>query len=176
MVKPEELTVLVVDDEEDVREYLGDILEDAGFAVLKACDGVAALEAIKRRRPDFISLDLVMPHKSGIKLLYELRHHKEWARIPVMIVTAHAHDELGSNDLESALTSKNLSGPRVYLEKPVEPEDYIRAVRENLGVEELEVVAAPRAEQTREEVARLLKTADDGTLRDLLKLLKKRGP
>lgn len=49
---------------------------------------------MKETLPDFISLDLVMPKKSGIKFLYELRHNKEWVNIPVGLVTAHAHDKL----------------------------------------------------------------------------------
>ncbi len=92
MTKPEEKTVLVVDDEEDVREFLSTVLEDAGFNVVTAADGVEALERIKEKVPDFISLDLVMPKKSGIKFLYELRHNKEWIKIPVVIVTHEARE------------------------------------------------------------------------------------
>ncbi|HXK37390.1 MAG TPA: response regulator, partial [Candidatus Paceibacterota bacterium] len=95
MQKPEQKNILVVDDEPNVREYLKTILVDAGFNVITAGDGVEALEVIRKRKPDFISLDLVMPRKSGQKLLYELRHDAELSRIPVLIVTAHAQDELG---------------------------------------------------------------------------------
>ena len=82
-----EKTVLVVDDEPDVRQYLSAILEDAGFDVLNAEDGETALEIIRDRRPDFISLDLMMPRKSGHKLLYELKRDKSLRKIPVLIVT-----------------------------------------------------------------------------------------
>ena len=57
-------TILVVDDEPDVRQYLKAILEDAGFNVITAEDGQAALDIIKTQTPDFISLDLMMPKKS----------------------------------------------------------------------------------------------------------------
>ena len=93
-------TILVVDDEPNVREYLAQILRDAGFTVVTASDGNEALEIIRSERPDFISLDLVMPGKSGHKLLYELRKDRELSRIPVLIVTAHAQDELGKEDLD----------------------------------------------------------------------------
>lgn len=53
--------VLVVDDESDVRSYLRSALEDAGFLVQTASDGLEALEAIRHDAPDLISLDLVMP-------------------------------------------------------------------------------------------------------------------
>ena len=80
--------VLVVDDEPNVRDYLAQILRDAGFNVVTASDGDEALEIIHQQRPDFISLDLVMPKKSGHKLLYELRKDRQLSRIPFVVVTA----------------------------------------------------------------------------------------
>jgi CheY-like chemotaxis protein len=175
MSKPDEKTVLIVDDEEDVREFLGDVLEDAGFNVEKAADGEEALEKVKAKPPDFISLDLVMPRKSGMKLLYELRHHEKWVKIPVLIVTAHAHDELGKSDLDGILASRSLAGPRVYLEKPVDPETYVRAVCESMG---LELEPAPeqgsRAE-LQHEVEQLVQGASPEELASVLKLLKRKG-
>ena len=77
--RPEDFTVLVVDDEPDVAFYLGSVLEDAGINVVFAHDGDEALDAIRRQTPDLISLDLVMPRKSGIRVLAELRRNPEWA-------------------------------------------------------------------------------------------------
>lgn len=128
-------TVLVVDDEPDVRAYLSAILADAGFTVLNAADGESALEMIRQRKPDFISLDLMMPKKSGNKLLYELKKDKVLSKIPVLIVTAHANDDMGARDLNDILENRVLSGPGVYLEKPVNPKTYVRAVQEALGME-----------------------------------------
>ena len=76
------------------------VLVDAGFKVVTAGDGEEALEKIRAEKPDFISLDLVMPRKSGHRLLKELRRDRELSRIPVLIVTAHARDELGKGDLK----------------------------------------------------------------------------
>jgi DNA-binding response OmpR family regulator len=67
MVRAQEKTVLVVDDEPNVRDYLAQILRDAGFQVQTAGDGGEALEMIRREPPDFISLDLVMPRKRGFR-------------------------------------------------------------------------------------------------------------
>ena len=128
--------VLVVDDEPDVRHYLGAILEDAGFTVTVAEDGEAALDIIKKSPPDFISLDLLMPRKSGHRLLYDLKKNKEWSKIPVLIVTAHAKDELGRDALDDLLENGIMSGPGTYLEKPVNPNSYIRAVQRALGIPE----------------------------------------
>ena len=175
MAKPEDKTVLVVDDEEDVREFLADVLEDAGFNVDKAADGEEALEKVAARRPDFISLDLVMPKKSGMKFLYELRHHEKWANIPVLIVTAHAHDELGKPDLQGIMAGRSLAGPKVYLEKPVEPDTYVRAVCDGLGLE-FEGQAEPREEpELRREVEKLMQGANAGQLVEVLEMLKRKG-
>ena len=172
MTKPEEKTVLVVDDEEDVREFLSTVLEDAGFNVVTAADGVEALERIKEKVPDFISLDLVMPKKSGIKFLYELRHNKEWIKIPVVIVTAHAHDDLGKKDFRDIFSGKCLTGPNVYLEKPVNPESYLRLVCEKLGVEySVEAEEGDQAKM-RKELERMINTADPQKLAEILKKLK----
>jgi len=143
MVRAEDKTVLVVDDEPDVRNYLASILKDAGFNVLTAGDGEEALELIRRQPPDFISLDLVMPRKDGHKVLYELRKDKALARIPVLIVTAHAQTDMGQHHLESILADKIISGPGVYLEKPVRPTDYVRSVQRALGIEETAHADAP---------------------------------
>jgi CheY-like chemotaxis protein len=102
MLRAEDRTVLVVDDEPNVRDYLAQILRDAGFRVVTAGDGGEALEKIRAAPPDFISLDLVMPKKSGHRLLLELRRDRELARIPVLVVTAHAHDELGQGDCKTS--------------------------------------------------------------------------
>ena len=136
MERAEDKTILVVDDEPNIREYLKMVLEDAGFNVLTAGDGVEALEIIKQEKPDFISLDLIMPRKSGHKLLHELKRDKELSRIPVLIVTAHAKTDLGKGDLQDLLDNRIMSGPGIYLEKPVNPLKYVRAIQRTLGVEE----------------------------------------
>ena len=174
MTRAQEKTVLVVDDEPNVRDYLAQILRDAGFHVQTAGDGEEALEMIRRERPDFISLDLVMPRKSGHKLLYELRKDRELSRIPVLIVTAHARDELGQGDLKDIVDNRVISGPGVYLEKPVKPLDYVRCVQRALGIEE-----TPEEEdriRLQEELQRHLPEAEPHALRRALEALKRKSP
>ncbi len=174
MERPSDKTVLVVDDEPDVREYLAQILRDAGFAVRTASDGDEALDLIRQQPPDFISLDLVMPGKSGHKLLYELRKDHALSRIPVLIVTAHARDELGRAELEDIVESRVISGPGVYLEKPVKPLDYVRCVQRALGLEE-----SPGDDDRitlQDEVRRQLTQAEPHALRRALEALKRTTP
>jgi CheY-like chemotaxis protein len=138
MADAHDTQVLVVDDEPNVRDYLAAILRDAGFTVRTAADGIEALAMIREHPPDFISLDLVMPRMSGHKLLYELRKDKRLSRIPVVIVTAHGGDELGQGDLDDLMEHRVISGPGVYLEKPVTPLTYLRCVQRALGLPEAE--------------------------------------
>jgi len=167
-----EKTVLVVDDEPNVREYLAQILRDADFTVLTAADGNEAWDIIVEHRPDFISLDLVMPGKSGHKLLYELRKDKELSRIPVLIVTAHAQAELGKADLDDIMENRVISGPGVYLEKPIKPIDYVRSIQRTLGLEE-----TPDDENRinlQEEIEEELSRAEPHALRRALAALKEK--
>jgi len=173
MAKPEDKTVLVVDDEEDVREYFAMALEDAGFNVQRAEDGNQALERIKEKTPDFISLDLVMPEKSGIRLLYELRQNNQWKKIPFVVVTAHARDDAGRGDLEEILSSRTFSGPKMYLEKPVEAEQYVAFICEQVGVDYEGEPAAQDASRLRSELQELSKSVDPDKLAEAIRLLKK---
>ena len=173
MARAEDKTILVVDDEPNVRQYLSTVLEDAGFNVVSAGDGVEALEIIKRKSPDFISLDLIMPKKSGHKLLHELRRNKEWSRIPVLIVTAHAQDELGKADLQDILDRRVMSGPGTYLEKPVNPLSYVQSIQRALGIEETEGTTDKIS--LKEELQESLRSASPEALRKALKALKNKS-
>ena len=171
MTGPQDKTVLVVDDEPNVREYLAQILLDAGFNVETAGDGIEAMEKIRANPPDFISLDLVMPRKSGHKLLYELQKDKKLSKIPVLIVTAHAQDELGEVELKDIVENRVISGPGVYLEKPVKPLDYVRCVQRALGLDETE----PDRVSLQEELQKALPDAEPHALRRALEALKKKS-
>ena len=172
MERAEDKTILVVDDEPNVRQYLTTVLEDAGFNVVAAGNGAEALEIIKKQIPDFISLDLIMPKKSGHRLLHELRRNKQWSRIPVLIVTAHARDELGKGDLQDLLDNRVMSGPGTYLEKPVNPLTYVQSIQRALGIEETEETADKI--NLKEELQDSLRNASPEALREALEALKKK--
>ena len=161
--------ILVVDDEPDVRSYLKAALKDAGFRVITANDGFEALEKMKTERPDLISLDLVMPRHSGAMFHRELRRNRDWAKIPVLIVTGHARDDLGKADFEELI----MYGPGIYLEKPVSPEAYVNAVCQLLGVERASQ-AEPVTGRLRQDLRDKLENADPEALRRALEALKKK--
>jgi CheY-like chemotaxis protein len=177
MARPQDKRVLVVDDEEDVVVFLSTALEDAGFQVDQAYSVDEALARIRAHPPDCISLDMVMPGKSGIVLFHELRRHAPWAKIPVLFVTGHAREEAVRKDLATATTlaGSTLSGPATYLEKPVTAEKFVEAVAAALHVD---LGAEPgsgeaKVEGTRREAQDLLRDADPDLLAQVLKLLKK---
>lgn len=170
MTKTEDKTILVVDDEPNVRLYLQTILEDAGFKVITASDGEEALQIIKRNTPDFISLDLVMPKKSGHKFLYELRKDPNLSQIPVLIVTAHADDEMGREDLDDLLENRVMSGPGTYLEKPVSPNAYVHAIQRALGIDESPDMAEKRS--LKDELTRSLQGASPEAMQRALEALR----
>jgi len=80
--------VLVVDDDPDLVETVGMMLESKGCEVGRAYDGVEAEESIKMRRPDLIVLDVMMPRKDGYVLCAELKADAKTRDIPVVLLTA----------------------------------------------------------------------------------------
>ncbi len=160
--------ILVVDDEPDIRLFLKTVLEDAGFKVITADNGKHALDQIKHERPDLISVDLVMPKMRGITLLGYLNKNPEWAKIPFIVVTAHARDELGKEDFLKMKAEKILTGPHSYVEKPIVPSEYIKAVRARLGLEARE---ASEGDDLKSKIKDKLTTAKREKLEEALKVL-----
>ncbi len=80
--------VLIVDDDPDLVETVCMMLEDKGYEVGKAYDGVEGEEAIKERHPDLLVLDVMMPRKDGYELCSELKADSATKDIPVILLTA----------------------------------------------------------------------------------------
>jgi len=80
--------ILIVDDDPDLVETVSMMLESKGFEVGKAYDGIEGEEAIKKRRPDVLILDVMMPRKNGYQLCKELKSNKWTNEIPIILLTA----------------------------------------------------------------------------------------
>jgi len=89
-VKPDKLTVLVVDDDIRVLRMVRRMLEMGGYRVLTAGSGQAALELLEDSSPDLVLLDLMMPDIDGYRVC---RHIREFSLVPIIMVTARATDE-----------------------------------------------------------------------------------
>ncbi len=91
----EKLSVLVVDDDEAIREYLSELLVDEGYTVRQAKDGVMALESIAEEKPALVILDLMMPNMGGMETAKRLKENPETADIPIVILTIEGSEEEG---------------------------------------------------------------------------------
>lgn len=114
--------ILVIDDDDDVRETVVEALQDEGFAARGAPGGAAALELIRRAevKPAVIFLDLMMPGMSGIEFRAEQLKHAELAAIPVVLLSASANIGAVAAEL----------GARAFLKKPVRLEALLAAARQ----------------------------------------------
>jgi DNA-binding response OmpR family regulator len=109
--------VLIVDDEPNVRLVLRTTLQSAGYRILEAPNGLAALSQLRETHCDLILLDLRMPEVDGLWALYRLRERGDTR--PVVVLTAHG-------SIPDAVTATKL-GATDFLTKPVTP-DKLRAV------------------------------------------------
>lgn len=81
--------IMIIDDDRDIRETLGDLLEDEGFSTVRVADGAAALELLRNGvRPDLILLDLMMPGMNGWDFRSAQLADATIASIPVVVLTA----------------------------------------------------------------------------------------
>jgi len=113
--------ILICDDEETMRQLLRVVL-DGAYEFDEAADGVAALDLARRRRPDLVILDVMLPGTGGLAILEALRADPALAAIPVVVVTAWPQME------DEALEA----GASRFFMKPFEPDAMKSAVEELL--------------------------------------------
>ncbi len=115
-------TVLVVDDEPKIRTSLRGILAEEGLRVLEAEDGRAALETVRRERPQLVILDIWMPEMDGLELLEKLQ--EEPSAPPVIMISGHGN-------IETAVKATRL-GAFDFIEKPFSLDAFLRVVNRAL--------------------------------------------
>jgi len=137
--------ILIVDDEQDHRTYLGTVLEENGYTSVSAKDGVEGIDLLRKEKPDLVLLDLMMPRKSGITMFQELRKDPSMSHVPVVVVTGVS--EVTGVDFKNFMYKQPLQDekkfvettgltkytiPNGYIEKPVDPDELINVIREVL--------------------------------------------
>ncbi|MDW8363986.1 MAG: sigma-54 dependent transcriptional regulator, partial [Myxococcales bacterium] len=123
-------TILVVDDERNIRRTLRLVLEGAGFEVLEAESAEAALELLGQHDVDVVILDVRLPGKSGIEALAEIRSQPATARLPVLVISGHATLAEAVHAVQQGATD--------FFEKPLDRDRVLVSVRNAVRAAELE--------------------------------------
>ncbi len=118
-------TVLVVDDDRDIRELVAMKLKLDGIEVLEAANGRIALEVLEQHHVDLVVLDLMMPVMDGIEACRAIREREEWKNLPIIMLTARAQ----SDDVELGFGI----GATDYVAKPFSPRELLSRVRGTLA-------------------------------------------
>ncbi len=120
----ENITVLVIEDEEHIRRVLEYNLKLDGFEVFLAEDGAAGLQTAIEKKPDVILLDWLMPEMDGLQVLMELKNNINTKHIPVFMLTAKG--------MLSDVTQAIETGADDYITKPFNPMQLGKTIREKL--------------------------------------------
>jgi two-component system phosphate regulon response regulator PhoB len=127
-------TVLSVDDEDHVREFVSTVLEENGYTPIQATNGDEAMDIIKQQNPDLIIMDILMPKESGIRLYRRLKTSESLRDIPVIIYSGVAkRTALRAQAAQTESRGESIPDPDAYLEKPVTPERLAATVKQILG-------------------------------------------
>jgi DNA-binding response OmpR family regulator len=113
--------VLCADDDDDILSLVTLRLERAGFDVARATDGDAAVEALRTLKPAVAVLDVMMPRRTGLEVLAELRSDPSLAGVKVILLSARVQE----SDVERGLDA----GADAYLAKPFKAQDLVAEVQ-----------------------------------------------
>jgi len=119
--------IFIIDDEADMRVYLQTLFRKAGFDTETAVNGEEALSRILDFGPDLVTLDILMPKRSGLNFFEALRSDEQTRDLPVVVisgVTGH-HDFFGDEQMRYGVT--------VFADKPIDPDSLLSQVNELIG-------------------------------------------
>ena len=114
--------ILVVEDQEDNRQILRDLLTNAGFEMIEAENGEDAVASAQARRPDLILMDIQLPVLDGYEATRRIKAHPDLKSIPIIVVTSYAL----SGDEDKA----RLAGCDDYVAKPFSPRQLLAKIKE----------------------------------------------
>ena len=117
--------ILVVEDQEDNRQILRDLLGNAGYELTEAENGEDAITAVAKKRPDLILMDIQLPIMDGYEATRRIRSNPDMNSVPIIAVTSYAL----AGDEEKALEA----GCDGYISKPYSPRELLTKVRTYLA-------------------------------------------
>jgi DNA-binding response OmpR family regulator len=118
-------TILVADDEQDIRELVAYRLSRSGYRIIEARDGEEAFQLAADQALDMAVLDVMMPRLNGFDLTQRLRHTPATARLPILLMSASVQ--------EADISRGFAAGADGYLTKPFTPDQLLTRVREVLS-------------------------------------------
>jgi two-component system, cell cycle response regulator DivK len=117
--------ILAVDDQEDNRRILRDLLTSVGYEVIEAVTGEEAVTLAEKQRPDLILMDIQLPGIDGYEATRRIKANPTLRAIPLIVVTSYA---LSGDDAKAMA-----AGADAYVSKPFSPRALLAKVREHLG-------------------------------------------
>jgi two-component system phosphate regulon response regulator PhoB len=132
--------ILIIDDEPDARAYLKAILDEEGYETITASDGEEGLNKVQENPPHLILLDLMMPKKSGIKFLNEIKNDEQLKEVPIIVISGarqvtgvdmkHYVEEQPFKERKKEVMGVDFDiTPDAFLEKPINPSDLLAIVK-----------------------------------------------
>ena len=118
-------SILVIEDQEDNRRIVRDLLTSRGFEIIEATDGLAGVEAARQHEPDLILMDIQLPGIDGYEATGRIKAEPALAAIPIIAVTSYAL----SGDKQKALDA----GCNDYVAKPYSPRELLAKIEQYLS-------------------------------------------
>ena len=117
--------ILVVEDEPEIRILVKTILEKAGYSVVEAEDGEAALRLVNEEEPDLVLLDVMIPCIEGWEVCRRIRENEATRRLPIIMVTVRTTDE----DIQRSVEC----GANAHINKPFDQKELLDTIKKLLG-------------------------------------------
>ena len=114
------MKVLIADDELRLRKVIALYMSKCGYEIIEAGNGETAIELAKENKPDAIVLDVMMPGMTGIEATKKIRELPEFAKTPIILLTANASED----DIKIGLAS----GADKYIRKPFSPKELVESI------------------------------------------------
>ena len=149
---PDNKEILIVEDSEESVVFLSEILEANGYSFRIAADGAAAMAAMKEKRPDLVLLDIMMPRKTGLGVLKDMKRSEDLQGVPVVVVSGasavtgvdlqtgeqqpkESYDEDFARSYGAKLHEvlDGLPPPEGFIEKPIDPPALVKTIQKLLA-------------------------------------------
>ncbi len=127
-------TVLIVEDELDMRIFISTLLETSGYQPVMTRDGNEGMLKAKEVCPDLIILDVMMPGEGGVQMYRQLKTHDTLCNVPVIMLSAVAQKTFSHYlNMVNARLKQPIPDPDAYIEKPPEAEDLLKMTAALIG-------------------------------------------